>query len=312
MTTSHGDPLTVRPAIAPPGRTGNESLDVPPHWRRAVAALQTPDQQRPVSPPERLPAVFSDLPPALRAIVGAILQGRALAPELLERTVEQQRALLRAGGLRRADDIETLAILVRLLVERPLTGATAVNDLAQAYHHLKRTHWWPSGPEDLPLCALLAAAPAPIDELIARIERLHLTLSEGDEVPDDTLALVLLCWTASRLPEQEVVLRLRDLRTELVLSSIPLLPEDGALLPYFAGIDQPPEAVITLFSHHRQTLQRENQVPSTTISIALAGDLVMLALVGDQVRPAVIAAVVISAWLAHRRRDPHPPARLVH
>ncbi|HEX3135069.1 MAG TPA: hypothetical protein VHX44_16005, partial [Planctomycetota bacterium] len=102
-----------------------------------------------------IPPAFRELSLGQQRMAAALLSHLGLTPTAGAMIVEAQRERLRAHALRRSDDIETLTALVRLLVGRPLTTTGEVSDIHRAYHHLRQCHWWPSGPEDLPLAALL-------------------------------------------------------------------------------------------------------------------------------------------------------------
>ncbi len=225
--------------------------------------------------------------------------------------VDLQRERLRAGALRRSDDIETLAALVRLLVGRPLTTSAEVHDIHRAYEHLRQCHWWPSGPDDLPLAALLVAGAPDGDQRIARIEELHSALSEGDEVPGDPCALVALCGCVPDLSNAQVVVRLCALRTELLLSGMAVQEADSAMLLALVVIPGDPEKVMSAFVAERRKHSPTPNTPVAPLTIALAADAVVLRHLSGVARQVYIASLAIRAWLIHRHHQPRPSTRII-
>jgi hypothetical protein len=217
-------------------------------------------------------------------------------------TVEEHRARLRAGGLRRSDDIETVTVLVRLLMGRPLDTAATVAEVHRAYQCLRQCHWWPSGPEDLPLAALLLAGGAAPDEAVADIGHLHHSLSEGDEVPDDPIALVVLSGGLSGGDAAQVVARMRALRTALLLSDIAVQEADAATLLPLAMVAGDPQDVIQEYLGLRRRIAGPHDTRSAAIGIAMAGDAVALRHLTGSVRQGFTASMVIRGWMDHRRQ----------
>ena len=242
-------------------------------------------------------AAWRTLSTGQRHIAAAILAHLGLSADAAVALVELQRAQLRAGAMRRSDDIETLTALVRMLVGHPLSDDREVDDIRCAYHHLRRCHWWPGGPEDLPLTALLVAGCAHGDQHVARLENLHLALSEGDEVPADVGALMVLCgnWQG----QTQVVMRLCALRTELLLSSIPVQPEDIDTVLALAAVPGEPVSLMQEFIRERQA---HRHVPDQhPLVIPLAADVVILQHLAGSARREYLATVAIRAWLAERQ-----------
>lgn len=279
-------------------------------WQRPVQALQ--DSVEPASESTHaIATVCPDLNDGQQRIAAAILAHCSLTTDDGAALVDQQRACLRSGALRRSEGIETLTALVRLLVERPLTTAGEVAEVHRAYHHLRQCHWWPSGPEDLPLAALLVAGAPDGDQQIARIEELHLALSEGDEVPGDPCALVALCGCVPDLIDAQVVARLGALRTELLLSGIAVQEEDIALLLALVAIPGDPEPVMREFLAERRKHSLTPNAPVSPLTIALAADVVVLRHLGGLARQVYIASLAIRAWLVHRHHQQRPSTRVI-
>lgn len=298
-------PLADHPCDPPLGGEVSDGV-----WQRPVRALVGLAEMDAES--LRLVATaWPELNDGQQRIVTAILSQRKITPAIAGALVDQQRAALRDGALRRSDDIELLTALVRLVVERPATTTVEIAEVHCAYEHLRQCHWWPSGPEDLPLAALLVAGATDADQQIARIEALHLALSEGDEVPGDPCSIVALCGGIDELSDAQVVARLRDLRTDLLLSGIAVQQEDIAALLALVLIPRDPDEVMSEFVAERRKHSLTPNAPVSPLTIALAADAVVLRKIPDFARHVYIASLTIRAWMADRQHQQRPSTRII-
>ncbi len=277
-------------------------------WRRPLLALCGSDDPVPAVFPEPVPSALRMLSAGQQRIAAAIFAHLACSAADVMTRVEAQRERLRRGGQRRSDDIETLTALVRLLLEQPLDDAVAVADIQRAYLCLRHCHWWPTGPEDLPLAALLVAGSSGCDQAINQIEALHLALSEGDEVPGDPCALVALGGGVPEPSAVQVLERLGALRTELLLSGIAVQEDDLAVLPALASMALEPAMVMQEYIAARKLATGPTLIPPSSLVIGLAADSVVLRHLAGKDRKRFIAALVIRAWMDHRQQSPHPPS----
>lgn len=268
-------------------------------WQRPVRALVGAGRV-PELPRDGCPSAFRELQPVLHPLAAALIARLGLTPSAAAVMVDAQRERLRAGGLRRSDEVETLTAFVRLLVGHPLTTAQEVADIHEAYQHLRHCHWWPGGAEDLPLAAVLVAGASAPADVIARLIDLQAVLSESDEVPGDPAALVLLRLSTLGSDDTQVSLHLCALRTELLLSNLPLQVEDLAALPVLAAIALPPQQVMLEYRGVRRG--------SSTEEITAAVDLLMARHLPASLRALHHAILIIGAWMALRRPHHRPPA----
>lgn len=93
--------------------------------------------------------------------------------------VDRVAALFRDVGVRRGGVYETLAALV---LRRALGGAPAtrahVERFAAIYAEMKRYHWWLTGPEDFPACAMMVGCEGTPADIGAGIEAIYRALHE--------------------------------------------------------------------------------------------------------------------------------------
>jgi hypothetical protein len=106
---------------------------------------------------ERL-GLFSSVDESVRLVIAAQLIKSGDNPDVFVDDLARVRELFRDSGLRRGGVYEVLAALVL----RRLVGAVEpahVDRLHAIYEAMKAHHWWLTGPEDFPACAMLVARP---------------------------------------------------------------------------------------------------------------------------------------------------------
>ena len=135
--------------------------------------------------------------------------GDAADPFLSE--VDRVQAMFRDAGLRRGGIYETMAILImRLRADKQPIASGTVDRFQAIYEEMKRHHWWLTGPDDFPACAILVGQPESPVEIGDRIEQIYQSLhavgfSSGD--PLQTAANLLYL---ARLDPTEAASRFRD------------------------------------------------------------------------------------------------------
>lgn len=103
---------------------------------------------------------LSSIDPAVRMLIAAQMVKHGDEPSAFLAEVERVRAMFRAVGLRRGGVYEVLAVLVlrRVLGPTPI-DLTHIGRFRDIYEAMKRHHWWLTGPEDFPACAMLLGRP---------------------------------------------------------------------------------------------------------------------------------------------------------
>ena len=96
---------------------------------------------------------------AVRMLIAAQMVKHGDDPVTFIDEVERVRALMRAAKVRRDAVYETLAVLVlrRVLGPQQRIEAAHIDRFHAIYEAMKRHHWFLTGPEDYPACAMLLA-----------------------------------------------------------------------------------------------------------------------------------------------------------
>lgn len=120
---------------------------------------------------------LADTPPAVRRVLASQLVKYGDDPDAFLDEVERARGLFRDQGLRRGGVYETLSVLV---LRRCLRGAAIeaghVARFAAIYDAMKSHHWWLTGPDDFPACAMLVTADGEPTAVGAGIEAIYQAL----------------------------------------------------------------------------------------------------------------------------------------
>jgi hypothetical protein len=119
---------------------------------------------------------FSDLRGGLRFLVAAWLAASGRVPTTFTTECEAIRERLRAAGVRRGGAYEVIAITM-LHVARAGDDPT-IHRLHKIYEMMKMHHWWLTGPDDLPACALLALRGGDLVNIETRVEGFYTKMRE--------------------------------------------------------------------------------------------------------------------------------------
>ncbi|MDP6934352.1 MAG: DUF4003 family protein, partial [Myxococcota bacterium] len=138
--------------------------------------------------------------PVRLGLSAGLLQSGDTAASFLQ-AFEAAQHEFRQVGLRRAKAYEAVTVLVhRSLRDRaPVTSEDAMR-LKGIYEALKTHHWWLTGPEDLPACALLASRDGSPAQLGDETEAIYQALRESGHFGGETLQtaamFLVLCHTS--------------------------------------------------------------------------------------------------------------------
>lgn len=122
---------------------------------------------------------LSQVSPSTRILIAAQLVKHGDDPDLYVDEVERVRALFRTVVLRRGYAYEYAAVLVlrRVLGEQPIE-LRHVERFRDIYGALKLHHWFLTGPEDFPACAMLVGCDADPGSIGAGTDAIYRALHE--------------------------------------------------------------------------------------------------------------------------------------
>ena len=245
---------------------------------------------------KQLSGWFGELTSSLRFIVSAILVlNRDDASEFLAE-VKRARELFRHAGLRRAGIYETMAILILRLQNdlQPVTSASVARFQA-IYEEMKRHHWWLTGPDDFPACAILVGQDASPAEIGMKIEEIYQALSESGFSTGDPLQTAANLLYLSRLDPVTAANRYFELANGFRDSGVSIWQSDYDELAILTFLDHPASRIVDYVLEDRQVMEKLRPKPDRSLTFNLAASITFLELVqvGDNLEAISDAKVLL-------------------
>lgn len=148
---------------------------------------------------------LSSIDPAVRMLIAAQMVKHDDDPAEFVLEVERVRAMFRAVGLRRGGVYEVLAVLVlRRVLGEVTIDRSHIERFRDIYEAMKRHHWWLTGPEDFPACAMLLARPEDPASIGAGTDAIYRALHERAQLwrGDSLQAAANVLYLAGAEPEE--------------------------------------------------------------------------------------------------------------
>ena len=195
---------------------------------------------------------------------------------------ERFRSLLRVHKVRSGGSYEYVAALVlhRLNSGRPITDLQVVRFKA-LYEAMKRHHFWLTGPDDFPACALLVPAPGSADDLGDRIEAIYQALrAEADLWRGDALQTAANVLVLTGLGALEVARRFRDIADGFASHGVKIRQTDYDEVSVLCFLAQPVERIVKSVLAYRDRARAHFRWLSTSLAFSLGTSLAFVRLVG--------------------------------
>jgi hypothetical protein len=223
---------------------------------------------------------FGRLDSRLRFIVAAMLLAQGDTARNFLEEVKRVREMFRAAGLRRAAVYETMAILILRMHARqaPITETT-IRRFHAVYDEMKRHHWWLTGPDDFPACAILTGQDESPTHIGQTIEDIYQSLrGEGFSTgnPLQTAANILYL---SRLDAREAALRYRSLAEGFRSNRVAIWQSDYDELAILTFLSHPPNRIVDHVVKNREAMKTLRPKPGRSLTFNLAASITFLELV---------------------------------
>jgi Protein of unknown function (DUF4003) len=263
-----GDPSSLRFAAMAAVVSPGEPSDVAKGIRRISEDIKTQS------------GWFGALNSPLRFIVSAMLyaNGDSAADFLAE--VETVEKMFRAARLRRGGIYEIMAILImRLRTDKQPIASSTVDRFQAIYEEMKRHHWWLTGPDDFPACAILVGQPESPVEIGERIEQIYQSLHAAGLTSGDPLHTAANLLYLARLEPAEAASRFRDLAHGFRESGVSIWQSDYDEVAILTFLDHTPTSVITRVLSNRAKMEELRPKPDRSLTFNLAASITFLELV---------------------------------
>lgn len=229
---------------------------------------------------KRESGVFGNLSNGLRFVVAAILLVQGDTPRDLLNEVKRVRDEFRRRDMRRGGTYETMAILAMRCLGglEPIKDAT-ITRFRALYEEMKRHHWWLTGPDDFPACAILTAQAGEPSAIGAGIEQIYQALRAAGFKSGDPLQTAANILYLKDLPPQTLATRYRDLATEFEHAGISMWQSDYDELAILAFLDHAPRRIVDRVVELRREMERLRPDPGRLMTFNLAASIGFVELV---------------------------------
>ena len=223
---------------------------------------------------------FGRLDSRLRFIVATMLLARGDTARGFLKEVKRVRVMFREAGLRRAGVYETMAILIlRIHAQGAPITEKAIHRFKAIYEEMKRHHWWLTGPDDFPACAILTGQQESPDRIGEQIEEIYEALrsqgfSRGN--PLQTAANILYL---SRLGGRQAARRYHDLAEGFRTKSVAIWQSDYDELAILTFLDHPPRRIVDRVLANREAMKTIRPKPDRSLTFNLAASIAFMELV---------------------------------
>ncbi len=224
---------------------------------------------------------FSGVDESVRLVIAAQLVKAGDEPDPFVDDLERVRELFRAAGLRRGGVYEVLAVLVLRRVVGTI-GPAQVERFQEIYKAMKAHHWWLTGPEDFPACAMLVGLPGEPAAMGAGIDEIYKALHEqaglarGDALQTAANMLYLGGVEASTIAGRFALL-MANFRG----AGAPIGKNEYDELAILCFVAQPAEHVVASVIELRDQLRERLRWLSKNAALSLAASLAFVRLAGE-------------------------------
>lgn len=223
---------------------------------------------------------FGSLRSPLRFIVSALLVLNGDLPAAFLDEVERVGTRFRALNLRRGGIYETMAVLIlRLRRDLEPIPVEALYRFQALYEEMKRHHWWLTGPDDFPACAILVGEEGSPEEIGKSIEEVYQALSSSGLSTGDPLQTAANLLYLAHLRPRDAARRFRDLAEGFRESGVSIWQSDYDELAILTFLEQPAPEIVRRVVGLRSRMEQLSPRPGRLLTFNLAASLAFLELV---------------------------------
>ncbi|KAF0249395.1 MAG: hypothetical protein FD167_1203 [bacterium] len=223
---------------------------------------------------------FGDLRSSLRFIVSVMLiMNEDNVLDFLEET-KRVHAMFRAAKLRNGGIYETMAILImRLSFFRAPIQMETLERFKTIYEQMKKYHWWLTGPDDFPACAILVIQKESPEQIGLTIEKIYQELKIREFVPGDYLQTAANILYLTHTEPVEITERYSNLATAFRRAGVQMWQSDYDELAILSFLESPPDFIVEKLLDYREKVKTLHPKPDSTLTFNLAASITFLELI---------------------------------
>jgi hypothetical protein len=220
---------------------------------------------------------FGDLKSPLRFIVSAILVlNEDRAADFFDE-VKRVRKVFRRLKLRRGGIYEEMAILImRVKYNKTPLRDDIVERLKSIYEELKKYHWWLTGPEDYPICGLLAVQRESPEKIGTTLEQIYKALHKQGFSRGDPLQTAAGLLYFAHLDPELAAIRFRDLAACFRNQGVRIWQSDYDELAILSFLEHGPDYIVETVLRNRKEIESLRPKPDRSTTFNLATEITFL------------------------------------
>lgn len=223
---------------------------------------------------------LGELRTSLRFVVSAMLvANQDKADDFLLET-ERVHKLFRAEKLRRGRVYETMAILImrNSFFKAPIQ-LEAIQRFKAIYQAMKKYHWWLTGPDDFPACAMLVTQKESPEQIGFTIEKIYQTLSKKGFTTGDPLQTAANLLYLTHKDPVEIANSYSELASKFRQKGVSIWQSDYDSLAILSFLPSEPEIIVDKVVNYREKIKDLLGNTSPMITFNLATNMTFLELI---------------------------------
>jgi hypothetical protein len=206
-------------------------------------------------------------------------------PEDFLKEHDRVKELFRTYGLRKGHIQESIAILFLRIGNNlePITGEH-IHRFKKIYEEMKKHHWWLTGPDDFPACALLSSTEQHVTEVGNRIEKIYQLLAKEGFPKRDPLQTVSNLLYFLPMSENETAQRFIDLTKAFQQLDVSIWQTDYLHLNLLCFLNTPVQEIAKKVVSNRDIIKEISSWDSFENSFSIATIITYLELEDPQDR----------------------------
>ena len=223
---------------------------------------------------------FTQLRGPLNFVISAMLLRMGDTPEAFLAEADRVQSMFRQLGMRRGYIYEMLAILV---LRQRGKGAPITREMTtrfqKLYEEMKCHHWWLTGPDDFPACAVLVQEEGSAAEIGETIEGIYQALAgQGFSTGNQLQFAANMLYLAHQDPTL-IAQRYRALADAFRAKDVSIWRSDYDELAFLSFLKQSPEEVVSRTLQHRKAMAQLKPKPDVFMTFSLAAAITFIELV---------------------------------
>ena len=240
---------------------------------------------------------FSQLNSPLRFVLGAMLVQYGDTSAAFVDEVDRVRGLFRDCGLRRGGNYEAMAILLlRINNDLQPIAFAEIERFRAIYREMKRFHWWLTGPDDFPACAILVPLQQSSETIGKGIEQIYQSLADRGFTRGDQLQTAANFLYLAGQPAKVLADRFRRLTDQFTEGGVTICAHDYDELASLSFLDHSARRIVERSLAARERIETLDPKPnrSTTFSLGCSIALLELTRLNSQMKVITDASTLLS------------------